>query len=289
MLAVTALSASRSVLRDLGPAPVPLQVLAVFDHACDFIAADGQVICLVSQAIGDGPLNIVMPGPLPRQMLPASGAAASISARRLSVGELEIGLDCPQWEPHPDWGFLRSRIATVCASLPVLATHVQSYAPPRSLLALLDAGDPAQPSARRVLDAVRRAGAHLAPGQSWSPEQAGLAAAEVAGLGWGLTPCGDDWLAGVLAWAWLAHPAPAEVGEAVLRAVSGRTSHLSLAFLRGAARGECDAAWHGLLGALAAGEPCNVDAALRAVLAHGATSGADRLAGFLSASGDSCA
>jgi len=45
--------------------------------------------------------------------------------------------------------------------------------------------------------------------------------------------------------------------------------------------GECDAAWHDLLAVLAEDRASGLEAAVRAVLAHGATSGADMLAGFV--------
>ena len=60
-----------------------------------------------------------------------------------------------------------------------------------------------------------------------------------------------------------------------------RTTTLSGAFLRAAARGECSVSWHNLLGALGDGVEIRVATAASEVMAHGATSGADSLAGFL--------
>jgi hypothetical protein len=110
-------------------------------------------------------------------------------------------------------------------------------------------------------------------------------AAGLAGLGGGLTPAGDDFLAGAMVWAWLAHPAPAPLCRALVEVAIPRTTTLSAALLRAAARGECSAPWHALLAALSA-EPseegeAEIRAAVHGILAHGATSGADGLAGFL--------
>jgi hypothetical protein len=115
-------------------------------------------------------------------------------------------------------------------------------------------------------------------------------AARLAGLGTGLTPAGDDFLAGLMTWAWLVHPAPRSFCHVVLGAAVPRTTALSAAFLRAAAAGECSIAWHRLLAALTdTQKTLGVSATLRLsvqeVLSHGHTSGADVLAGFLSLAG----
>ena len=114
-------------------------------------------------------------------------------------------------------------------------------------------------------------------------------AAALCGLGPGLTPAGDDWLAGWLVGLRLVSPGSDlhGAGEAVLEAAEGRTTMLSLAFLRCAARGEVAEPWHALLAALAAGTATNVETAAARVLCFGATSGADMLTGFLDASAPS--
>jgi hypothetical protein len=96
-----------------------------------------------------------------------------------------------------------------------------------------------------------------------------------------LTPAGDDFLAGAMLWGWLAHPTPDFLCRLVIEAAVPRITTLSAAFLRAAARGECSAAWHALLAALSRGSDEEVARAARDVLALGATSGADTLAGFL--------
>jgi hypothetical protein len=67
----------------------------------------------------------------------------------------------------------------------------------------------------------------------------------------------------------------------VVETAADLTTILSAAFLQAAARGECSAAWHALLGALVEGSDAALTAAATEVLSHGATSGADILAGFL--------
>jgi hypothetical protein len=81
--------------------------------------------------------------------------------------------------------------------------------------------------------------------------------------------------------AWLAHPNPQPFCQAVFDAAAPRTNRLSVAFLRAAARGECNIAWHHLLDALQNGPQEELLEATLAIIAHGHTSGADMLAGFL--------
>jgi hypothetical protein len=51
--------------------------------------------------------------------------------------------------------------------------------------------------------------------------------------------------------------------------------------LRAAARGECDANWHRLFAALSGDDASQLALAVQQIVARGATSGADMLAGFL--------
>ena len=287
MLSLSAISISRSIRQGLDASSLPLQVLSIFDRACNLVAADGRVITLVTRNVGDGPLNIVVDAHLPSLPLPPVGAPASINVERLSLGEIEIGLACADWDSRPDWGGLRAQYPVVRAHAPTLVRLARQLAPSRGLLALLEPDQPTSPSVSRILCAFRQALAELPPRQMWPPSKVALVTARLAGLGWGLTPAGDDWLAGMLAWAWLAHPRAQAVGVAVMAAAASHTTVLSAAFLRSAAHGECDAAWKNLLAALASDKPgaagplFSLEAAVRAVLAYGATSGADKLAGFL--------
>jgi hypothetical protein len=106
-------------------------------------------------------------------------------------------------------------------------------------------------------------------------------AAHLAGLGGGLTPAGDDFLTGAMLWAWLAHPTPNNYCGVLLSASMTQTTMLSAALLQAAARGECSAPWHSMFRALVGGSDTNLAEAVQCVLAHGHTSGADTLAGFL--------
>ena len=273
------------------------RVLAVFEWACDLVTHDGEVVGLVSPQIGDGPLNIVVDG--------AAGLFAGVGAgmpvalelepekERLWVGGLGVNLgEATVWEPRPDWEALRARRATSAPCLPLLQTICKRHALTGSLLALLGAALPPPDGApaRAILSTAQEAAEALREGWGGDQERLQEGAAGLAGLGGGLTPAGDDFLAGAMLWAWLVHPTPRSLCRALVEVTAPRTTTLSAAFLQVAARGECNASWHTLLAALSEGpseEPkeekeTKITAAVQVILSHGATSGADSLAGFLS-------
>ena len=101
-------------------------------------------------------------------------------------------------------------------------------------------------------------------------------AGHLAGLGPGLTPSGDDVLAGILLVAALTKRfSPAELRAA---ADTTRTHDISRSFLQWAANGHSIEPVHDLLAAVAAGQP--TQGAEQAVASVGATSGHDLLLGL---------
>ena len=260
-------SISRPVWERLQQGPFVARVLAVFDHACDLVTPGGDVVALVTPQIGNGPLNVVVevePGDFAAV---EPGMAAMLNGGRLQVGGLEVILEgAVVWEPCPDWSALRARRASIVSRLPLLWTIALRHAPANSLLELAVGRDAIS--------------SYIA---GWEGDIARLqeGAAQLAGLGSGLTPAGDDFLTGVMLWVWLAHPTPRSLCRALVEAAAPRTTTLSAAFLRAAAQGEWSAPWHRLLSALERGAEDELPAAVQEVLAYGATSGADALAGFL--------
>jgi len=264
-----AISISQSIALGLRSPHFRARVLASFERVCDLINPQGEIIALVHPDVGNGPLNVVVEPPPPFAHWPA-GTPVHGDGLALEVPGLGTAIKLEgarEWNPAPDWarlaageqlrGHLEHLQAIVVGHRPD-SWGVRAEAAMSGLIAALAAGD---------LDGVRR---H---------------AAALCGLGPGLTPMGDDWLAGWLVGLRLAFPDSDQraVGEAVLEAARGRTTALSLAFLRCAARGELSEPWHKLLAALADGTVAEVETAAASVLGFGATSGAAMLTGFLSA------
>ena len=92
----------------------------------------------------------------------------------------------------------------------------------------------------------------------------------LAGFGDGLTPAGDDVLAGYAAWGGAADGRSGRVSELA----SGRSSPLGLAYLRAAEHGELPDAGAALMTALRGGTPQESAAAARGLRSWGASSGA---------------
>ena len=164
------------------------------------------------------------------------------------------------WNPQPDWDHLRARRRQIAAGAKVIAGI------------LAEAGwTPARCGLPEVVCEQAARG-----------DRAALGA--LVGLGPGLTPAGDDWLAG---WLLAQH-----LGEDLrgLRNLEGlivalaadRTTTLSRALLACAAAGEADAAWHALLATLAEVPMTHLPIyqSTQTILSHGATSGAAMLTGF---------
>jgi hypothetical protein len=277
-----ALSIARPLQDLLAARPFEARVLAVFEHACLLAAPGGDVVSLVLPAIGDGPLNVVVAGARGAFDGLAVGMSVWLAGERLRLGEVEVSLaGAATWEPRPEWERLRAGGAVASDRLEQLYRLALVQAPHDSLMMLLAPGADLAPGLRPQAEVAtaRLAAAELAAARPGDEARARAAAARLAGLGGGLTPAGDDFLCGAMLRAWLDGPQYGVFCRAVLAGAAGRTTRLSAALLRAAAVGECSAAWHRLLAGLAAGAP--LGPAVNAVLAHGHTSGADALAGFL--------
>jgi hypothetical protein len=257
-------------------------VLSVHARSCNLLTGSGEVIALVSPEIGDGPLNVVLPEwPAALSRLQA-GTRVVCAPHQLLLPLLTIDLVAARaWEPRPDWAKVRGRSAAVDASLAVLEKLCLEYHPGNALLPLI--GAPLSRRGRDVLFVERCCEAANDLRAGWNGDDGALArgGTMLAGLGDGLTPAGDDLLLGAMLWAWVAHPAPRGFGRVLSDAAAPRTTTLSAAFLRAAARGQCSAAWHRMLAALIEGRASDIQEAAQSVLAYGASSGLDALIGFL--------
>jgi hypothetical protein len=275
------------------------QVLVAFERACYLQLTDGSLIALVIPEVGDGPLSLTIDGDADQFTALKPGTPIVIAGKRLRVDDVEVTLDGVRvWEPCPEWETLRAHRAHISERLHLVLTLALSCAPEGSLLGLLTESTVPQTDrsvlgiflarARQAAQLLRAGWAdggavdrRMRAGSEDDLASLRSGAAQLAGLGGGLTPAGDDFLTGAMLWAWLAHPAPAGYCATLLSASITGTTILSAALLQAASRGECSAPWHDMLGALAGGSDAELERAVQGVLAHGHTSGADALAGFL--------
>jgi hypothetical protein len=105
---------------------------------------------------------------------------------------------------------------------------------------------------------------------------------QLSGLGPGLTPSGDDLLAGLALGLRAAQRSlPDDVGQAISGATTGRTTDLAVTRVRHAVDGHADEYTDDLLRALVMDAEADLGQAIAKLLGYGHTSGADTLVGLL--------
>ena len=225
-------------------------VMAVYRRAA-YLRLPGGIVALVDPEVPLGPLWIRAGGVRSlelQQPVVVGDGWLEVAGQRLPVHDAEIW-----WGALPDPARLRAAVP--------LALDVLAGAPPSSLL-----DDPWRAALGRAEEAVRRG-------------DLPAAAAILGGLGPGLTPAGDDALAGIL----LAQRALAGAGSEtrlLAAAHAAVTTDLSSALLEWAARGQAVEPVHDLLAAVAASDRPAAVAATGRIASLGASSGADLLGGL---------
>jgi hypothetical protein len=292
---VEALSMSWRVGRAIRQEGWSGEILAVHPQSCYLVDEDGAIYAVVEEPLGNGPLNLVVASDTRRSFQPLSaGETARSTGEILMLSDsLDIGLAKAQlWDPKP-YPALRSDADGLRRALPTLFETTATRSPETSLARLLpylqaeDLPDPLQ----RVRHFPRSHA--LMSGLAESLARRNLRGLKVvtssmAGLGPGLTPAGDDFLAGVLLALALTQelrddPQLAGIAGMLLETAGPRTGEISAAYLKVAHAGEASERWHRLLGAIAEGQPQALEDTAQVVMQTGETSGADMLAGFLTA------
>lgn len=265
------------------------RVLHVFDRACNLVDDRGEIISLVTAELGPGPFAIVLPSFTTRTFRSWITADTQIAfdGSLIKLGPLVVDIaPAVEWLPRPAWRVLQRPAIALEACLPVIKTLLRT---------------------RRSADSYNIVAYHRCFAAGTEALISGLAtgdinawrqgARQLAGLGPGLTPAGDDFLVGAMYGLWATHPAESAQywSNAIVETAVPRTTRLSGAWLRAAARGEAGEAWHKLVracGRWAAGseqwaaksgqcESQEIIAAVERILNTGHTSGADALAGFI--------
>jgi hypothetical protein len=219
----------------------PGRVCAVFARALYLRVPGGMVVVTTTQE-HRGPLHIR----LPRLPAVAVGYPVAVEAMSLWIGSDRYGLDAPTWSPS----------LPAASSLDTAARMARHWLP--DLGTTLDIGSAGAGLPVGAVDALR--GGRL-----------GQFAAMVSGRGPGLTPAGDDMLAGVLLVA-CARGGPADVAMRCTR--SAATNDIARAFLGCAALGRCIEPAHDLLATLAQADHRGVGSAVTNLRRFGGSSGA---------------
>jgi len=238
------------------------RVLGRFRRVIDLALGD-DIFALVLPAVGNGPFHAVIDH-FPPQTLP-DVCPVQVTDGGLWLGPwgLRMTPGTEVWDPRPAW----EALVPQAEGLAVLRHVAEDAARARGDLAPLGAC---------------LLGGSLPFGMEAKFPIPIKALAKLAGWGPGLTPSGDDFLAGVMLGLWLRRGADAAADCAqIYAAAAPRTTRLSRAFLRAACDGLTDERWHILLRALTLDDTAGLERAVRAVLSFGATSGLDMVSGFL--------
>jgi hypothetical protein len=262
--ALNAISIALPLLQSLHAKPVSGAVASRFARACNLADDQGHVIALTLPALGNGPFSIIVGADRGRFLELTPGQHAYVDTEHIVVGGWHVSVTSAcVWDatlPTNGQIQLESGIATI------LQPYTQW---------------PARIADTPVAAAMTRLLARGAQALSEALEQGnGLTEAtrQLAGLGHGLTPAGDDYLVGVMAALWLL--GDRDQAATIARSAAPHTTTLSSAFLTAAAQGQFVEPWHQLARALARHSAVECGAAVQRIAKIGASSGRDALAGF---------
>jgi hypothetical protein len=227
-------------------------VCAVFRRSF-YLRFDGRYACIGDASLGRGPLNALVTA---FQAPPLDAVVA-------------ISVDSAQpWAPPPMPGAARPNLEALRACL-------DGHVPDEGLgCVILGVDNALSVHAQPALEAVDR----------WlAGNTLGNEAAQLIGLGPGLTPSGDDYLGGVLvALRWVGRGGQADsLWRWLEPLLAQRTSAISAAHLAAAAGGEMHESLHQVLSDLSAWEAPDLLPSLARLDAIGHTSGWDALAGIV--------
>ena len=190
---------------DLLAAPdLRARVELVFAEACNLVTDTGQRFSLVSDRIGDGPLNAVLSHAEALCVLDP-GSQVTGDGRWLILGHgWRVDLRRAQsWDPFPNYHRLAIRPRAVMTNVAWLHRTLPLIAPPSSFASLPAPSTEGAFGSRPIVVLTQIRANQLTRGLLAAHRHHNLAgiqahARQLAGLGPGLTPAGDDWLGGWL-------------------------------------------------------------------------------------------
>jgi hypothetical protein len=258
--------------------PQTAKLLHLFDQVINLIDADGEIVSVMQPNLRPGPFSLLIGEARPFPSLVAPFAPVAKTQAGLIIGPLAIDCRAAElWQPSPTWPRLREKQAAWLGTLGEMQTAVNNH------LNDLNVSSPANFTARfEGIIAELLAVEVAADPVAWQ-----TAVTQLAGLGPGFTPAGDDFLVGFLYGLWATRSAAdvVELAKVVVETAVPRTTQLSAAWLQAAGRGEAVEPWHDLVNALLTHADWQFP--LQKILQTGATSGAAALLGFITAAQNS--
>ncbi len=244
--------------------------LQLFDRVCNLINQTGQVISVVTADLGPNPLAIVIPNlhlsdwvAQPNPPISLDMPATPSALPSLKIDQLTIDMaTAVAWNPIPAW------------HRPLNFDLIHSLVANHSLF---------QPAVPLALVSQMQQALH-------ANDQPLIAqtARQLAGLGPGLTPAGDDFLVGILYALFSKQSTSSHHSDycspltnycsLITATAAPHTTTLSANLLQAAGQGEASRAWHDLV---IAQRETAVYTAITKILKTGHSSGSDALLGFL--------
>lgn len=252
-------------------------ILHVFDQACNLINERREVLSVVTAKIGNGPFNLVIEDEILFSDHLNTQSRISIRANQLNLDDLTINIDQAKlWFSRPDWGTLYAKKHNITKSILTNYQKCGFDTPLDEHSGLLNRQN-IPIIKNRFTNSLLSSIAHADISPSLT------AAQQLAGLGIGLTPAGDDFILGAVLAAWIIHPL--EIASVLAKEITNTaapvTASLSAAYLRSAGKGEAGILWHNFFSALISGNSSAIQLQITKFLSVGHTSGADALAGFI--------
>jgi hypothetical protein len=297
----TTIDAPRQIIgaESIGPLIGPLltgsahwRIVQVYRHCFYCLSDTGHVICIGDTSIDRGPFTISCSG---RAVTTAALLLMEKRGIQSHDGTVLLGdrivIDTAGSVPWlADFTSCAGSGARMDMALSLLIETAADSAPQQSFGALIPALFARELCAEKttattavlhrrllqVVASVRRDGAFA------DPQRLAPLLTPLIGLGYGLTPSGDDFCAGsVLSLVAVGKPEQAAILATLLyQAAQLRTTEISLAFYRAHAASLLSESQARLLGCFGAAQDTDLGNALHGVCRHGATSGWDMLAGF---------
>ena len=260
--------------------------LHVFKRVCNLANAQDQVLSLVLSPAEMSPLTLEIECATHVDDLTMHIQADSpvdIDGDILRVGALALRIfPLEPWPATPAWQATRATVLDWADLLGAIEAQLLSNHSPEGFAVLLSPPGDQQRSiwqqhalapVERLLDGIAAHDLH----------RISEGAGDLAGLGTGLTPSGDDFLIGVMfaLWSTLEPEHASSLSAALFSATSGRTNIISTNYLERAAMGEASQAWHDLILALSQQDAAGLTAPVQSLIQLGHSSGQDALTGFL--------
>src|SRR5688572_8662933 len=220
------------------------RILHIFDRACNLINERGEVLSVVTPQIGNGPFNLVIEEDLYFSKHLNLQAQVSISFNQLTLSNLTINTtNAKLWDPRPNWEGLHASRDHIVDQLTQL--QIANYlkrgvidTPLENHSGLLK--HPGLPLTQSLVSNLSLAVTKV------DISSAQKITSQLAGLGVGLTPAGDDFIMGAIYAVWIIHPpeVASVFAQEIANTAAPLTTSLSAAWLRSAGKGEAGVLWH---------------------------------------------